>query len=338
MELATELAAKCERGDRRSASRLISLLESGDRAIAHAASAAVSRLPLPRQTIGITGPPGAGKSTLIDYLVSLYRARQEKIAVLAIDPSSPFTGGALLGDRIRMASSRNDSDVFIRSMGNRGASGGLAAAASDTLRVLGASGHAIVLLETIGAGQAETEIVNLADTVCLVQVPGLGDDVQLMKMGALEIADIFIVNKGDKPGADELKLQLEMAVQDNTEKSSRVLRQLGREFAAAYKGPPWQAPVLVLSAVQRQGGPALLEACDRHAQFLDQPALSHALKRSRLQRELLWRAGMSFQDLLQQQLAPNGSRAGLIDDCLSGKQTLGQAVARIVGEIAGGQP
>ena len=117
-----------------------------------------------------------------------------------------------------------------------------------------------------------------------------------------------------------------------------MLRQLGREFTASYNGPPWQAPVLVLSAMQRQGGSALLEACDRHAQFLIQPALSQALKRSRLQRELLWRAGMSFQDLLQQQLAPNGTRAGLIDDCLSGKQTLDQTVARIVGEIAGGQP
>src|SRR6185369_12937329 len=168
-----ELARAVLNGDRRAASRLITMLESEDPAQAAAASHAAGRLPLPRQTIGLTGPPGAGKSTLLDYFVSLFRARNDRVAVLAVDPSSPFTGGALLGDRIRMASQRNDSGVFIRSMGSRGASGGMAAAASGALRVLGAAGYSTVFLETVGAGQAETEVVNLADTVCVVQVPGL---------------------------------------------------------------------------------------------------------------------------------------------------------------------
>jgi LAO/AO transport system kinase len=160
-----ELTQACQNGDRRAASRLISMLESSDQVVARAASDVVSRLPLPQHTIGITGPPGAGKSTLVSYVVELYRKQNEKVGVLAVDPSSPFTGGALLGDRIRMSNHRQDSGVFIRSMGSRGASGGLAAAASDSLRVLAAAGYQTIFLETIGAGQAETEVVNLADTV-----------------------------------------------------------------------------------------------------------------------------------------------------------------------------
>lgn len=311
---------------------MISLLESGASETAAAASDAVSHLPLPSQTIGITGPPGAGKSSLVDYAVGLLRQHHDKVAVLAIDPSSPFTGGALLGDRIRMSSLRNDSGVFIRSMGSRGAAGGLAAAASDALRVLAATGYSIVFLETVGAGQAETEVVNLADTVCVVQVPGLGDDVQLMKMGMLEIADIFVVNKADKPEAQELKMLLDSALQNSPGEVCRAIRQLGRQFAASYTGPHWVPPVEMLSCLQRTGGEALLASCDRHRQFLSQPQLALALKRHRLAREIVWRAGGRFEQQVSRQLAPGASLSGLLEDCLSGTLSPAQAVAKVLGD------
>jgi LAO/AO transport system kinase len=325
-----ELAAACRGGDRRAASRLITLLESCDPAIVTEASRAVSGFELPRHTIGLTGPPGAGKSTLLDYAVNLFRARNERVAVLAIDPSSPFTGGALLGDRIRMASLRNDTGVFIRSMGSHGASGGMAIAASDALRVLGAAGYGVVFLETVGAGQAETEVVNLADTVWVVQVPGLGDDVQLMKMGILEIADVFIVNKADKPEAEHLKLQIEAALQTSLEPSCRALRQLGKAFAKTYSGPRWTPPVLLVSALKHTGGEKLIEETVRHREFLREPALAAPMKRYRMAHEIAWRAGVQFQARLLDQFAPGGAHAELLDGCVSGAVTLEAAVARVV--------
>ncbi|HYG78589.1 MAG TPA: methylmalonyl Co-A mutase-associated GTPase MeaB [Planctomycetota bacterium] len=326
----TELAQACQNGDRRAASRLISLIEAADAASSTKLSEALAGFALPRQTIGITGPPGAGKSTLLDYAVSLYRARGEKVAVLAIDPSSPFTGGALLGDRIRMSSLRNDAGVFIRSMGSRGAPGGIAAAASDALRVLSAAGYPVVFLETVGAGQTETEIINLADTVCVVQVPGLGDDVQLMKMGVLEIADIFIVNKGDKPEAVELKIQLELAIQNATSEPGRALRQLGGPFSVSFSGARWTPPVILLSALQRSGGEALLDACDVHLDFLRQPGLHEALQRSRMMRELIWRAGIKLKARLGEALAPGGEQASIVDACARGELTIEQALTRLL--------
>ena len=322
---------QCQNGDRRAASRLISLLESPDRTAAGAASQAVAHLPFPKQSIGVTGPPGAGKSTLLDYLCSLYRARQKKVGILAIDPSSPFTGGALLGDRIRMGSHAGDSGVFIRSMGSRGASGALAAAASDALRVLAAAGYDPVFIETVGAGQAETEVVNLADTVCVVQVPGLGDDVQLMKMGMLEIADVFAVNKGDKPEAQDLKLQLELALQESDAETCRAFRQLGKTFAASYSGPRWHSPVVLLSALRRENGQALMDALDAHLAFLQDPVLSISLKRERLKRDLIWRASKRLQDSLLERLSVNGDLFSVLEDCISGTLSLDKAVERVLG-------
>jgi LAO/AO transport system kinase len=327
---AADLSRACQNGDRRAASKLISLLEAADPAEARAASQAVSALPLPHHTIGLTGPPGAGKSSLLDYLVGLYRARGRKVAVLAVDPSSPFTGGALLGDRIRMSSHRNDSGVFIRSMGSRGASGGLAAAASDTLRVLGAVGFEKVFLETVGAGQAETDVVSLSDTVCVVQVPGFGDDVQLMKMGILEVADVFIVNKADKPEAETLKIQLEMALHESPDTVSRVLRQLGKSFAATYTGEAWIPPVVLVSALQRTKGEAVIDACEKHYEHLQQPQIAAALKRNRLAREIVWRTARRFQDVLTADLQSGGKHATLLDECVRGRKSLEDVVKGIL--------
>ena len=327
---ASEWAAACRAGDRRALSRLITLLESGDAQESAAASTALASFDFPRHVIGVTGPPGAGKSTLIDYLAGLSLARPpaRQIAILAIDPSSPFTGGALLGDRIRMSSLRNEPRVFIRSMGSRGASGGMAAAAGGALRALGAAGFDTVFLETVGAGQSETEITNLAHTVCVVQVPGLGDEVQLMKMGILEAADVFAVNKGDKPEAADLKSRLEIAIAENPDASCRALKQLGKKFAAQFGGPHWTPPVILLSAARRDlfpnGGAALLDACDAHRAYIDQPGLRDALKKNRAAREILSRAEHLFRARALERLE-DGEFDALADAYVNGAIALNDA-------------
>jgi len=163
--------------------------------------------------IGITGPPGAGKSTLVDQLTATFRARGKKVGVVAIDPTSPFTGGAILGDRIRMNRHATDEGVFIRSLGTRGALGGLSRSTSDVALVLDAIGMDVVIIETVGVGQDEVDIVKTAHTTCVVMVPGLGDDIQAIKAGILEIGDVFVVNKADRDGADRTARELEMMLE-----------------------------------------------------------------------------------------------------------------------------
>ncbi|HEY1118557.1 MAG TPA: methylmalonyl Co-A mutase-associated GTPase MeaB [Acidimicrobiales bacterium] len=205
---AQELMDAAVSGDRRSVARLLSMVERGGDdaraagALAHARSGGA-------YTVGITGAPGAGKSTLTSALVGELRRRGERVSVLAIDPSSPFTGGAILGDRIRMQDHALDEGVFIRSMATRGHLGGLALATPQAVRVLDAAGCPWVLVETVGVGQVEVEIVGAADTTVVVVNPGWGDAVQANKAGLMEIADIFVINKSDRPGAEETRRDLD---------------------------------------------------------------------------------------------------------------------------------
>ncbi len=202
------LAERVAAGDRRAVARLISRLESDDpaaRQVLHALHGRMGKA----HVIGVTGAPGTGKSTLTDRLIEHYRRAGLKVGVVAVDPSSPFSGGAILGDRIRMQSRATDPDVFIRSMGSRGALGGLSTHTADAVRALDAAGKDVVLVETVGVGQAEVDIVRLADTVLVVLVPNLGDDVQAVKAGIMEIADVFVVNKSDLTGADKVASEVE---------------------------------------------------------------------------------------------------------------------------------
>ncbi|MCA1833492.1 MAG: methylmalonyl Co-A mutase-associated GTPase MeaB [Actinomycetota bacterium] len=259
----TDYVEKLKSGDRRTLARLISLVEDGSaelpeimRAIGTATSHAY--------TIGITGSPGVGKSTLSAALVGAIRAKAQRVSVLAIDPSSPLTGGALLGDRLRMQEHATDPGVYIRSMATRGRLGGLAWAAPHALRILDAAGTDFILVETVGVGQAEVEVARQADTTIVVLAPGLGDSVQANKAGLLEVADIFVVNKADRQGAHEVRRDFEQML------------DLGEHKA-------WRPPVLLTQANDGTGAGEVLDAVDRHREHLES---SGEIRMRRLDRAL----------------------------------------------------
>jgi LAO/AO transport system kinase len=202
-------------------------------------------------TLGITGPPGAGKSTLVDRVVGALRAAGHRVGIIAIDPSSPFSGGAVLGDRIRMQSHFLDEGVFIRSLSSRGSHGGLARATRDVARLFDAYGMDFVVIETVGVGQTELDVMRMADTTIVVLVPEAGDTVQAMKAGLLEIADVFVVNKADREGSMRMKTELEMMLQLRPES-------------------PWTIPVLMTQATTGDGIPDLMAQINRHRDFLHQ--------------------------------------------------------------------
>ncbi len=202
MSAPLDLLARADLGDKRSIARLLTIVENDE-----PGATEILRAIYPRtgraHIVGITGPPGGGKSTLVSRLAGVYRETHPRVAVVAVDPSSPFSGGAILGDRIRMRERFLDEGLFIRSMASRGHAGGLSRATMRVINVLDALGVEVVIVETVGVGQEEVDVVRVADTVCLVTVPGLGDDIQAIKAGILEIADVLVVNKADRPGADE---------------------------------------------------------------------------------------------------------------------------------------
>jgi LAO/AO transport system kinase len=245
------LVSAADGGDPRALARLVSLVENGSPQLRR-----VMKLIAPRtgqaRVIGLTGAPGVGKSTITGVLVRAYRGRGLRVGVLAVDPTSPFTGGALLGDRVRMQEHATDDGVFIRSMASRGHLGGLSWAAPQALRILDAAGFDVVLIETVGVGQAEVAIASLADTTLVIVAPGMGDSVQAAKAGILEIADIFVVNKSDRPGAQEavrdLRTMLAMAPQ--------------RDEGA------WKPPIVLSSAASGEGIDDLVGRLDEHASWL----------------------------------------------------------------------
>jgi LAO/AO transport system kinase len=207
------------------------------------------------RVIGLTGSPGAGKSTLVDHLAREYRKQERTIGIVAVDPTSPYTGGAILGDRIRMQAHHADPGIYIRSMATRGCLGGLARATSDVATVLDAGGKDLVLIETVGVGQDEVDIVRLADVTVVILVPGMGDDVQTIKAGIMEIADIFVINKSDRDGAD------------------RVEREIRAMQTLAIRSDKWTPTIVKTVAVEGKGVPELVAAIAHYEQFLQQQGL-----------------------------------------------------------------
>ena len=246
-ELST-LVGKVLAGDLRALARGISLIEDGTAEVSDSLSAAGCTTTL-APIVGITGPSGAGKSSLVDALVAIYRQAGVTVGVLAIDPTSPITGGALLGDRVRMNRHSGDVGVFVRSMATRGALGGLAAAAYDALVLMSAAGFDRLIIETVGVGQDEVDVAGVADTTCVVVMPGAGDEVQAIKAGILEVGDVFVLNKVDLAGAERAESQL-------------------RAWVAGVQDEAWTPPVLRTVATSEEGLEELHDAVERHGSWL----------------------------------------------------------------------
>jgi LAO/AO transport system kinase len=293
-------------GSRRALARLITLIENR----APGASEALAQI-FPHTgrayLIGITGAPGTGKSTLVNALAKTLRARGHTVGIIAVDPSSPFSGGAVLGDRIRMVDLAGDKGVFIRSMANRGSLGGLSTTTGDVVRVLDAAGFDDVLIETVGAGQSEVDIARTAYTTLVVDAPGMGDDVQAIKAGILEIADILVVNKADRAGAA------------NTVRALRAALDLGHRFRlTAHHGrlirtpevPPeydfWNVPILQTVATEYTGLDAVADAITQHAAYLRESGTLAERERQRIETEL---ADRLREELLARLIADHASAA-----------------------------
>lgn len=244
-----ELSKRLIHGDIRSLARALSLVEDRREGYTEVLKDCY-KLAGRSRVIGVTGPPGAGKSTLVDKLIGSYRVQGLRVAVVAVDPSSAFSGGAILGDRIRMQDRATDPGVYIRSMATRGHMGGLAGATGDVLTVLDAAEFDVILLETVGVGQDEVDVVREADTVLVVLLPGMGDDIQAIKAGIMEIADVFVINKADREGVDRVERELHSLL----------------TLPGAPKG--WTPPVVKTVASRNQGMEDLLAAVDRHREHL----------------------------------------------------------------------
>jgi len=263
-----EIVERLLAGDRRAAARLITLIEN-DTSQAPKLLAALYPHTGRAHIVGVTGPPGTGKSTLVGELTKEIRAQGEKVGIVAVDPTSPFSGGALLGDRIRMQELSTDEGVFIRSMATRGSLGGLARATSDVVKVLDALGQDLIFIETVGAGQSEVEIARAAHTVVVVVAPGLGDEIQAIKAGLFEIADIFVVNKADREGAEGAVATLNYLLDMNQAEGDR-----------------WKPPILKTVAIRGEGVEAVVDALKEHLGYLKESGQLELRNRERGEEEV----------------------------------------------------
>jgi len=308
------LVDKVLAGDVKAAARLISkiedetpdALEEMDSIYPHTGKAYV---------IGVTGPPGAGKSTLTDNLIGFFRKKNMSVGVIAIDPTSALTGGAILGDRIRMQRHNTDKDVFIRSLATRGWIGGLAKATIGAIHVMDAMGKDVIMVETVGSGQIEIDIVKAADTTLVVLTPASGDEIQTMKAGILEAVNIFVINKADKDGADSLKLNLEtMLMMTNRRQND------------------WQPPIILTEAVSDKGTKELAESILSHRDFLVSTGEMQKCRRERARLELLETVQGLLKDFIHR-LDEGDYLEKLVDDLLKGRTNPHRAAREITGRI-----
>lgn len=309
----SELVERILAGDRRAIARAISMVEDGAEGLGEL-SAGLFPHTGRAYTVGLTGSPGVGKSTIAGELVRAARSRGLRAAVLAVDPTSPFTGGALLGDRVRMQDHATDPGVFIRSMATRGHLGGMALATPEAVRVLEAAGFELILVETVGVGQAEVDVAAATDTTLVVVTPGWGDAVQVAKAGILEVADVFVVNKADREGADAAVRDLE-----------QMLR-LGPALA-------WTPPVVKTAAAAGEGVEELWAAIAAHRRYLEETGELERGRRARLLREV---ESLALETLRARVRALLDGNAELVDDVLERRTDPYRAAASLAERLGGG--
>jgi len=333
------------RGDTAALARAISLVENQREGFERVLAALHKRIGKGRtHRIGITGPPGAGKSTLTEQLVHAYRERGLKVAVIAVDPTSPFTGGALLGDRIRMESVSLDPGVFIRSMATRGAQGGLATTTEEVADVLEAFGFDRILIETVGVGQTELDIAATAETTVLVLVPESGDGIQTLKAGVMEIAELYVINKSDRPGADKLKQEVEVMLgirrgnafaHITPHHNPRAARGgKGRQSAEA---AGWDAPVITTVASKGEGIGDLVTALDRHHEYLATSGKLEERRKHRLAIRTRAVVNRAIRQWVWDETRAEDLLARRLDDVAAGTRSPYEVAAEVLEQLRNGK-
>jgi LAO/AO transport system kinase len=342
-----------DRGDTAALARAISLVENQREGFERVLSAVHKKVgKRGTQRIGITGPPGAGKSTLTEQLVRAYRERGLKVAVIAVDPTSPFTGGALLGDRIRMESVSLDPGVFIRSMATRGAQGGLATTTEEVADVLDAFGFDRILIETVGVGQTELDVAATAETTVLVLVPESGDGIQTLKAGVMEIAELYVINKSDRPGADKLRQEIEVMLGirkgnafvnvkahhgrpdgPTVRRSAPNQRPSGRPTDRA----DWESPVLTTVATKGEGIAELVTALDRHRDHLEQTGKLVDRRKRRLAARTRAVLNRAIRQWVLDETDAEDLMAQRLDDVAAGTRSPYDVAAEVISKVRNGK-